>query len=158
MFPITPTHHTSYRRCDKEKHLGQSNAINCCHLKCEKLHSLILACLAAQLILSKNAQMFNDLMVNCVTAFQQTFLFLAAGARKVRTLHQPAVSWLCSPEGCSGTGEHWDSSVPPQLPPEGHSRDSPNTTPGCVSDVRWQLDKKGMNMRDILPCAPRGTL
>lgn len=52
MFAISPTHHTSYRRCDKEKHLGQSNAINCCHLKCEKLHSLIPV---AQLILSRSA-------------------------------------------------------------------------------------------------------
>lgn len=36
-------------------------------------------------------------MVDFMTTFQQT-LFLAVGASKVKTLHQPAVSWLCSPE------------------------------------------------------------
>lgn len=41
--------------------------------------------------------LFNDLMVDCMTTFQQ-ILFPAVGASKVKTFHQPAVSCLCSPE------------------------------------------------------------
>lgn len=62
--------------------------------------------------------LFNDLMVDCMTNFQQT-LFLAVGTRKVKTLYQPPVSWLSSPEvrGAKGQeGVSWDSPAPPQLP------------------------------------------
>lgn len=109
--------------------------------------------------------LFNYLMVDCMTTFQQT-LVSCSRCKKGQNLSPTCSVLAVHPrgQGCWGTGEYWDSPAPPQLSLWGAQQGQPLPNTGmCFScqmaagqGSTWSL--KGMNMRDRPPCVPTGTL